>query len=277
MRKICLKIHRWLGLALGIFIAIICFTGAILVFQDEIKEGITHDNTKAVNMQGNHHHNDPAVIDFAKKLHRYLLNVPEEPHEGMSAGRFIVGSVAICMTIILITGIIAWWPKNKKMLKSRLKVRTNKGFRWFVYDSHVSLGIYAVLFLLTMSLTGPSWSFHWYRQGAMAVLGGDVNQMEHHGKMQQDELQQWQVSKPQNENKAEAMKPRFDRPPKHDGKKPPQAVLMELHTGKLLGLPMKIIYFIAAIIGGFLPISGYYLWWKRHSAIKKGKRTAKAN
>ena len=29
MRKICLKIHRWLGLALGIFIAIICFTGAI--------------------------------------------------------------------------------------------------------------------------------------------------------------------------------------------------------------------------------------------------------
>ena len=60
MRKICLKIHRWLGLALGIFIAIICFTGAILVFQDEIKEGITHDNTKAVNMQGNHHHNDPA-------------------------------------------------------------------------------------------------------------------------------------------------------------------------------------------------------------------------
>ena len=100
----------------------------------------------------------------------------------------------------------------------------------------------------------------------MAVLGGDVNQMEHHGRMQQDELQQWQVSKPQNENKAEVMQPEFDRPPKHDGKKPPQAVLMELHTGKLLGLPMKIIYFIAAIIGGFL----LFLLWINLLIVHRG-------
>lgn len=61
----------------------------------------------------------------------------------------------------------------------------------------------------------------------------------------------------------------------HDGKKPPQAVLMELHTGKLLGLPMKIVYFIAALIGGFLPISGYYMWWKRRKAIKDAQKRLK--
>ncbi|MBR6264344.1 MAG: PepSY domain-containing protein [Prevotella sp.] len=55
------------------------------------------------------------------------------------------------------------------------------GFRRFVYDNHVSLGFYGVVFLLLMSLTGPSWSFHRYRQRAMTMLGGDVRNMEHHG------------------------------------------------------------------------------------------------
>ncbi|MBQ4386367.1 MAG: PepSY domain-containing protein, partial [Prevotella sp.] len=34
-------------------------------------------------------------------------------------------------------------------------------------------------------------------------------------------------------------------------------------------LVMKILYFLAALIGGFLPISGYYMWWKRTRTIKK--------
>ena len=270
MKKFCLKLHRWLGLALGVFIAIICFTGAIIVFQDEIKDAMADKPQQTEAVQGFGPHHDPAVIGFAKKLHRYLLDVPDEPHEGMSAGRFIVGTVAIGMTLILITGIIVWWPKNRKMLKARLKVRTGKGFRWFVYDSHVSLGIYAAVFLLLMSLTGPSWSFHWYRQGAMAVLGGDVSDMEHHGKV---EMVQRQAS---DTVVVETSPQQFQHKPMHDGKKPPQAVLMELHTGKLLGMPMKFIYFLAALIGGFLPISGYYMWWKRRSAIKKTKSQAKA-
>ena len=43
MRKICLKVHRWLGLAFGGIISIICLTGAVIVFQDEIKEAINAD------------------------------------------------------------------------------------------------------------------------------------------------------------------------------------------------------------------------------------------
>ena len=50
MRKICLKIHRWLGLALGIFISIICFSGVVLVSQDEIKDAL-QDKSKNAEMQ----------------------------------------------------------------------------------------------------------------------------------------------------------------------------------------------------------------------------------
>lgn len=42
-----------------------------------------------------------------------------------------------------------------------------------------------------------------------------------------------------------------------------------LHTGSWGGTITKIIYFLAALIGGILPISGYYLWWKRTSRKRK--------
>lgn len=35
------------------------------------------------------------------------------------------------------------------------------------------------------------------------------------------------------------------------------------HTGSWGGMVTKILYFLAALIGGILPITGYYLWWKR--------------
>ena len=316
MRKICLKIHRRLGLAFGVIISIICLTGAVIVFQDEIKEAINADirhvedkgegryltdealidairrhtvedlTLKSIQMPSNADEQayaqfaerghqklavnpytgeligwekESALVNTAKQLHRYLLNVPSEPHEGMSVGRFIVGVTAICMTLILLTGIVTWWPHSKKMLKNRLKVSTGKGFRRFVYDSHVSLGIYGVVFLLLMSLTGPSWSFHWYRQGAMTVLGGDVSNMEHHGQFERQ-----QQEKP---DEISIMRPDTN----HHGqeKKPPQVVLMQLHTGEWGGLLVKFIYFLAAIIGALLPWSGYYMWWKRTHPQRK--------
>ena len=36
MRKLFAKIHLWLSIPLGILISIICLTGAILVFEQEI-------------------------------------------------------------------------------------------------------------------------------------------------------------------------------------------------------------------------------------------------
>lgn len=251
----------------GVFVMVICFSGAAIVFQDEIKDMMPRDKVaerQAMERGEFYHQPDPAIIDVAKKLHRYLLDVPIEPHEGMSVGRYIVGTVAICMTLVLLTGIVIWWPKSKKMLRNRLTVKTSKGFRRFVYDSHVSLGVYALAFLLLMSLTGPSWSFHWYRQGAMAVLGGDVRDMEHHGKAESETAQ---MTSPQKAEGQQLKEP--DNHFKPDGKKPPQALLMELHTGKWGGVVMKILYFLAALIGGFLPVSGYYMWWKRTHPVKK--------
>jgi len=39
--------------------------------------------------------------------------------------------------------------------------------------------------------------------------------------------------------------------------------IYSFHTGSWGGIVVKILYFIAAIVGGLLPLTGYYLWFKR--------------
>ena len=105
-----------------------------------------------------------------RKLHRWLMDVP--PQKGdKTAGKFIVGISTLLMVIILVSGVVIWVPRNRKALKNRLTVSCTKGWLRFWYDSHVSLGIYATLFLLVMALTGLTWSFQWYRTAAYGLFG----------------------------------------------------------------------------------------------------------
>lgn len=50
----------------------------------------------------------------------------------------------------------------------------------------------------------------------------------------------------------------------HGNKKKKPMLFKILHMGTWAGLFSKILYAIAALIGGFLPVSGYYMWWKRN-------------
>ena len=265
MRRICLKIHKWLALPLGVFMIILCFTGLLLLLTKEV-----------LPLLGIEEGAEP-FYKTVKKLHRWLFMVPNNPHGGLSVGRVIMAVSSMCMALVLLTGVVAWWPKSKKMLKSRLKVSTNKGFRRFVYDTHVSLGIYAFVFLFLMAITGPVFSFGWYRQGMSKLFGQDAEKME--------------TKMPKGDGKQAATKQNAfahdntDRVKEHaqrqeggapetkkdgDGKKPGGKKLFKsLHTGKWAGWFSRVLYAIAALVGGFLPISGYYLWWKK----RQGKRT----
>lgn len=48
-----------------------------------------------------------------------------------------------------------------------------------------------------------------------------------------------------------------------------KGLFYSLHTGTWGGIWSKILYFLAALIGFTLPLTGYYLWWKKRSARKK--------
>ena len=110
------------------------------------------------------------------RLHRWLMD--SNPGEGkVFWGKMIVGASTLAFVVILLTGLVIWWPRNRKMLGNRLQIALRKGKNRFWYDLHVAGGFYAMLLLLVMALTGLTWSFEWYRNGAYSLFAaGEANE-----------------------------------------------------------------------------------------------------
>ena len=117
------------------------------------------------------------------KLHRWLLD-GMKPDGGIFWGKMIVGVSTLMFVFVLISGIVIWWPRTKKALKNSLKIAVGKGRRRFWYDLHVAGGMYALVLLLAMALTGLTWSFSWYRTRFYKVFGVEMKQRAGHGALQ---------------------------------------------------------------------------------------------
>lgn len=235
MRKFCAKVHLWLSIPFGIVIAIVCLTGAILVFETEILElcypsryfvkevkgepmspaalitagrqqlpdslkingiRISSDlkRTYQLVLPGkktaafiNPYTAEITGIDNGQgffmqmmRLHRWLLDSYKRDGS-FSLGKNVVGYATLALAFILISGLVIWYPRNRKVLKNRLKIKTKSGWYRFFYDLHVSGGFYALLLLLALTLTGLTWSFGWYRNAFYTVFGVETTQMSGHG------------------------------------------------------------------------------------------------
>lgn len=114
------------------------------------------------------------------RMHRWLLDSMKQDG-GIFLGKMIVGTSTLMFVFVLISGVVVWWPRTRKALKNSLKIVANKGWRRFWYDLHVAGGMYALVFLLAMALTGLTWSFQWYRTGFYKTFGVEVQPSMGHG------------------------------------------------------------------------------------------------
>ena len=92
-------------------------------------------------------------------LHRWLLGSNSGP------GKYITGISTLFFVIILITGIILWCPKTKKILAQRLKIKSSAGWKRMNHDLHIVLGFYSAIFLFVFAFTALAWSFEWFNKG----------------------------------------------------------------------------------------------------------------
>ena len=233
MKKIFRQIHLWLSVPFGLIISLICFSGAMLVFENEVMELVRHELyyvkkvetvslpvdrlleevelmlPDSVSVTGISVFSDPErawQVNLSKprrasvyvdqytgeikgkyersaffvtmfRLHRWLLD-SMKADGGAFWGKMIVGVSTLLFVVVLISGIVIWWPRTRKALKNSLRISVGRGFRRFWYDLHVAGGMYALFFLLAMALTGLTWSFGWYRTGFYKVFGVEVQQGE---------------------------------------------------------------------------------------------------
>ncbi|AWW29623.1 PepSY domain-containing protein [Echinicola strongylocentroti] len=120
-----------------------------------------------------------AIAGFMRdmfSLHRWLLlDKIEEPLIGelsnRKLGSYISGTATILFTIGVLTGIVIWFPQKLKSWKQGLKLKLNGSWKRTNHDLHNTLAFYSFFILLIMGLTGPQWSFPWYRTGLQKALG----------------------------------------------------------------------------------------------------------
>lgn len=362
MKKTFKRLHLWLSLPFGLLISIICFSGAMLVFEDEITR-LLHPERYTVSERGARlpahvlvdkvaavlpdsvqvtgitFRPDPAAtaevglsqprhaamfvnpytgevigrntrLPFFKTmfaLHRWLLD--DFKRGEFSWGKTLVGASAIAMIVVLLTGLAVWLPRSWKALRPRLRVATGKGTHRFFFDLHSAGGFYALLLLLIMAITGPTWSFDWYRRGFYTLLGAELPQRKsghHNQSAPHDEALPPQVpasaavwegvythlaaQHPDHRaievtdgtafvdlkgwgNKRAFDRFEFDPSTGRTTATHPYATadrmqkaggwVLSLHTGTWGGWVSKTLYFLAALFGATLPLTGCYLWLKR--------------
>ena len=221
------KIHLWLSVPFGIIVTLICFSGAMLIFEPEITraiksevyyveeqgdealpmaqllEGVKASLPDSVSITGVTVFADPSrtyQVNLSKprrasmfvdqysgkvtgryerigffstmfKLHRWLLDSANPHGEGLKVGKTLVGISTLIFVIALISGIVIWWPRARRGLRKSLSISFERGWKGFWRGLHVAGGMYALIFVLAMALTGLTWSFDWYRSAFYAVCG----------------------------------------------------------------------------------------------------------
>ena len=225
--KLFRKLHLWLSVPFGIFITLICFSGGMLIFEQEITRAAKSDvyyvasvgettipmeelmeTVKAtlpdsVSITGVTVFSDPertyqvalskprraslfidqysgeitgryerlGFFSFMFKMHRWLLDSANPHGDGLKIGKLLVGISTIIFVIALITGIVLWWPRARHNFKHSMSISLSNGWKGFWKSLHVAGGMYALIFVLALALTGLTYSFGWYRTAFYAVCG----------------------------------------------------------------------------------------------------------
>lgn len=239
-------LHLWLGLVSGIIVLIVCLTGCIWVFNDEItnlmepehkveyqekpvlspsqltaiatalypdkvpsyatyQQGHTITlNLRSPNEKGRRGGGTVLNVNpysgkvVSQKVHkkgdvdffRFILNGHRFLWLPYQIGRPIVNYGTMVFVVLLITGLIWWYPKkwNKSTRDKSFKIKWGASFKRVNLDLHNVFGFYSMLFLLAIALTGMVYGISWYSEGLYWVTSGGEKLTEFK-RMESDSLQ----------------------------------------------------------------------------------------
>lgn len=89
-----------------------------------------------------------------------------------AVGQPIVASATLIFVILLITGMVLWWPKNKAARKQRFSIKWSAAWRRRNYDLHNVFGFYVMSIALLLALTGLVWGFQWFAKSVYWATSG---------------------------------------------------------------------------------------------------------
>lgn len=103
-------------------------------------------------------------IYLCRMMHQQLLLNYE-------IGHWPVAIATLIMFVMLISGLMLWWPRNKNTIKQRFTIKLKARWRRKNYDLHNVGGFYISFFILILAITGLVWSFDWWENAIYRILG----------------------------------------------------------------------------------------------------------
>ncbi|WP_421939300.1 PepSY-associated TM helix domain-containing protein [Pedobacter sp.] len=236
-------------------------------------------------------------IEIDRKLHTSLLL--GEP------GEFIMRWSVVIFVLMLITGLLLWFPGRRRLLKQSLTIKRDASFKRLNYDLHNVLGFYAAVVLLITALSGLYFAFKEVKTAASfftgtkltpgkAIAGAKVDTIKSvaqrynklyreaslkypgalstsfsvraKGELRLRMIYPYRWARNQNTfffDEATGTPLRAKLYQDYNGADFIEATNFDLHTGKLFGVPHKILSFLASLIAASLPVTGFIIWWKK--------------
>jgi uncharacterized iron-regulated membrane protein len=379
-RKINNWLHLWLGLISGLIVFVVCLTGAVWVFADDIRELIdppiivVHQNKQIISpsqisgivqrlypgepINTVFYKSNSAVEVLVKKWGNNPLLLFLDPYSGkllykrvledrltlffywiesghrnlwlpFKTGRLVVNYGTLIFVVLLITGLVWWYPKkwNQSTRNKSFKIKWDAKWKRVNIDLHNVLGFYALLFLLILSLTGMIYGIKWYSKGLYQVTGGGgipewsaplsdstkvgsgssfniiLDKVVLRVQEKYPGAAGYFFRMPDTANIKSAIEievyPKLHRYYKNenlsfdrytgqeikrdayystsysnsDGALKLRRMNYDIHVGRILGFPGKLLAFFASIIGASLPITGFIIWYNRKFGKKSKKKT----
>lgn len=105
-------------------------------------------------------------LDTVKEIHMTLLLG--------ETGKFIQRWAVVIFVIMLLTGLVLWFPGQLRLLRQSFSVKWRGSFKRVNYDLHNVLGFYASGILLVISLTGLFFAFKEVKTAASFFTGSKL-------------------------------------------------------------------------------------------------------
>lgn len=92
-----------------------------------------------------------------------------------TVGTQIVSWATWIFVVMLISGMVLWWPKNKKNRKQRFRFSWKSTTQWRRknFDLHTVLGFYVSFLALLIAFTGLVMAFDWFEEFVYETVGGE--------------------------------------------------------------------------------------------------------
>lgn len=113
------------------------------------------------------YHSTPDWLDTVEEIHISLLLG--------ESGKFIQRWSVVIFVVMLLTGLVLWFPRNMRLLKQALMIKWKGSVKRINYDLHNVLGFYASCILIVIALTGLFFAFKGVKTAVAFIAGAKLS------------------------------------------------------------------------------------------------------